>query len=91
MDSLLAVADSCLLAPYELEPGKLERVFGTLCRNRLDYADLFFQYTRADGWSLEEGIVKSGSFGIEQGVGVRAISGDKTAFAHSDELSFDAL
>ena len=90
-DVLLSTADACLLAPHELEPGKLERVFGTLCRHRLDYADLYFQYTRAEGWSLEEGIVKSGSFGIQQGVGVRAISGEKTAFAHSDEISFAAL
>ena len=90
-DVLLSTADACLLAPHELAPGKLERVFGTLCRHRLDYADLYFQYTRAEGWSLEEGIVKSGSFGIQQGVGVRAISGEKTAFAHSDEISFTAL
>jgi len=90
-DALLATADACLLAPHELEPGKLEQVFGTLCRHRLDYADLYFQYSRAEGWSLEEGIVKSGSFGIHQGVGVRAISGERTAFAHSDEISFAAL
>ena len=90
-DFLLATADSCLLAPYELGEGKLESVFRALRQRRLDYADLYFQYTRAEGWSLEEGIVKSGSFGIEQGVGVRAIAGDKTAFAYSDEISFDAL
>src|SRR3982075_477102 len=58
---------------------------------RGDYADLYFQYSRFEGWSLEEGIVKSGSFNIEQGVGVRAVSGEKTAFAYSDEISFDAL
>src|SRR4051812_45743804 len=58
---------------------------------KVDYADLYFQYSRYEGWSLEEGIVKSGSFNIEQGVGVRAISGEKTAFAYSDEISFDAL
>jgi len=57
----------------------------------LDYADLYFQYTRAESWSLEEGIVKSGSFGIDQGVGVRAISGEKTAFAYSDDISLVAL
>ena len=57
----------------------------------MDYADLYFQYSRYEGWSLEEGIVKSGSFNIEQGVGVRAISGEKTAFAYSDEISFAAL
>jgi len=90
-DVLLATADSFLLAPNDLEAGKLERVFGELVRHRLDYADLYFQSTRSEGWSLEEGIVKSGSFDIEQGVGVRAISGEKTAFAYSDEISFDAL
>ena len=59
--------------------------------HRIDYADLYFQYTRAEGWNLEEGIVKSGSFSIDQGVGVRAISGEKTAFAYSDEISLPAL
>jgi len=59
--------------------------------HRLDYADLYFQYSRSEGWSLEEGIVKSGSFNIDQGVGVRAISGEKTAFAYSDEISLPAL
>ena len=90
-DTLLATADACLLAPYELERRKLDAVYGALAARRLDYADLYFQYTRAEGWSLEEGIVKSGSFSIDQGVGVRAISGEKTAFAYSDEISFDAL
>jgi TldD protein len=90
-ETLLATADSCLLAPYDLEPRGLERVFATLARRRVEHADLYFQYTRAEGWSLEEGIVKAGSFSIEQGVGVRAISGDKTAFAYSDDISARAL
>ena len=90
-DALLATADACLLAPFDLESRKLEAVFGSLAARRLDYADLYFQYTRSEGWSLEEGIVKSGSFAIEQGVGVRALAGEKTAFAYSDEISFDAL
>ncbi len=90
-DALLSTADACLLAPFGLESRKLEAVFGALAARRLDYADLYFQYTRSEGWSLEEGIVKSGSFAIEQGVGVRALSGEKTAFAYSDEISFDAL
>ncbi|HEY5899112.1 MAG TPA: DNA gyrase modulator, partial [Burkholderiales bacterium] len=88
---ILETAKTTLLAPFELESGKLERVFGTLAARKVDYADLFFQYSRSEGWSLEEGIVKSGSFNIEQGVGVRAISGERTAFAYSDEISFDAL
>jgi len=88
---ILETAEKTLLAPFDLETGKLERVFGTLAGRKVDYADLYFQYSRFEGWSLEEGIVKSGSFNIDQGVGVRAVSGEKTAFAYSDEISFDAL
>src|SRR3954465_3001524 len=90
-DSLFRTADSFLLAPHELEAAQLDRVFGTMLTHKLDYADLYFQYSRSEGWSLEEGIVKSGSFNIEQGVGVRAVSGEKTAFAYSDEISLSAL
>jgi TldD protein len=88
---ILDTARSTLLAPFDLETAKLQRIFGTLAVRKVDYADLYFQYARSEGWSLEEGIVKSGSFNIEQGVGVRAVSGEKTAFAYSDEISFDAL
>jgi TldD protein len=88
---ILETAKTTLLAPFDLEVQKLERVFGTLAARKVDYADLYFQYSRYEGWSLEEGIVKSGSFNIEQGVGVRAISGEKTAFAYSDEISLAAL
>jgi len=88
---ILETAEKTLLAPFDLETAKLERVFGTLAGRKVDYADLYFQYSRFEGWSLEEGIVKSGSFNIDQGVGVRAVSGEKTAFAYSDEISFDAL
>ena len=90
-ETLLATADACLLSPYDLEPRALQRVFGALARRRLDQADLYFQYTRAESWSLEEGIVKAGSFSIAQGVGVRAITGDKTAFAYSDDISAHSL
>jgi TldD protein len=88
---ILETAEKTLLAPFDLETAKLQRVFGTLMARKVDYADLYFQYSRFEGWSLEEGIVKSGSFNIEQGVGVRAVSGEKTAFAYSDEISFSAL
>ncbi|MES2237876.1 MAG: metalloprotease TldD [Pseudomonadota bacterium] len=87
----LSVAEETLLAPYDLTPHKLERVFGQLMSHHVDFADLYFQYARSEAWSLEEGIVKSGSFNIEQGVGVRAISGEKTAFAYSDDISLSAL
>jgi len=91
MTNHFSTAESCLLAPYDLSSRKLESVFSTLHQHRIDFADLYFQYARSEGWSLEEGIVKSGSFNIEQGVGVRALSGEKTAFAYSDEISLPAL
>src|SRR6266581_401365 len=89
--SLYRTAEQRLLEPFGLTPRKLEGIFGQLFGHSVDFADLYFQYSRSEGWSLEEGIVKSGSFNIEQGVGVRAISGDKTAFAYSDDISFNAL
>jgi TldD protein len=87
----LATAQSLLLAPYNLDEAQLRRALGEILVPGVDDADLYFQYTRAEGWSLEEGIVKTGSFSIDQGVGVRAVSGDKTAFAYSDDLSWSAL
>jgi TldD protein len=90
-DQLFKTASQTLLAPYALEAPQLEQVFGAIMTHKVDYADLYFQYLRSEAWSLEEGIVKSGSFNIDQGVGVRAIAGEKTAFAYSDEISLAAL
>ncbi len=87
----LALAQATLLTPYALDPSSLDRVFGDILTHHVDYADLYFQYSRAEGWSLEEGVVKSGSFHIEQGVGVRALSGEKTAFAYSEEINLHSL
>ena len=90
-DTLFATAQQSLLTPYAIETRNIEQVFASMLAHRLDYADLYFQYSRAESWSLEEGIVKSGSFNIDQGVGVRAVSGEKTAFAYSDDISMNAL
>jgi TldD protein len=87
----LAVARSLLLDPFGLTDASLSRALAAIATHRIDDADLYFQYTRSEGWSLEEGIVKSGSFGIDQGVGVRAVAGEKTAFAYSDDISEAAL
>src|SRR6187397_2700312 len=87
----LAIARSLLLEPFGLSEATLANALATIATHRIDDADLYFQYTRSEGWSLEEGIVKSGSFGIDQGVGVRAVAGEKTAFAYSDDLSEEAL
>jgi TldD protein len=90
-EQLFHSAEATLLTPNGLDADKLAPVFGRLLTHDVDYADLYFQYSRSEGWSLEEGQVKSGSFNIDQGVGVRAISGEKTAFAYSDDISLDAL
>ena len=89
--ALLNTASQYLLTPYDLDHNALGRVFGQIMTHSVDYADLYFQYSRSEGWSLEEGQVKSGSFNIDQGVGVRAVSGEKTAFAYSDEINLTAL
>ncbi len=87
----LATAKSLLLTPFGLDESHLARALAEIKMQRVDEADLYFQYTRSEGWSLEEGIVKTGSFSIDQGVGVRAVSGEKTAFAYSDDISEAAL
>ncbi|MFZ9553425.1 MAG: metalloprotease TldD [Limnohabitans sp.] len=87
----LAIARRCLLDPFGLDESHLQRALAEIRQHRVDDADLYFQTTRSEGWSLEEGIVKSGSFSIDQGVGVRAVSGEKTAFAYSDDISMASL
>ena len=87
----LNTAKSLLLDPWGLTESDMARSLGEIFTHKVDYADLYFQYTRSEGWSLEEGIVKTGSFSISQGVGVRAVAGEKTAFAYSDALSPEAL
>src|SRR5438552_7166600 len=89
--ALLDQATQLLLAPAALEFRQLSQVLADIHVHHVDYADLYFQYSRLESWSLEEGIVKSGSYSIDRGVGVRAISGEKTAFAYSDDISLDAL
>jgi TldD protein len=87
----LATARSLLLTPFGLDESHLAKALAEIKAHQVDEADLYFQYTRSEGWSLEEGIVKTGSFSIDQGVGVRAVSGEKTAFAYSDDISFASL
>jgi len=76
-DTVFSLAQQTLLAPNALEPGHLEQIFAKMRTHQVDYSDLYFQYGRSESWSLEEGIVKSGSFNIDQGVGVRVVSGEK--------------
>lgn len=80
-----------LLAAHELSEQQLQQNLGYLLQHQLDYADLYFQSSVHESWVLEDGLVKDGSFNIEQGVGVRAISGEKTGFAYADTISQEAL
>ncbi|MBL8512993.1 MAG: metalloprotease TldD, partial [Betaproteobacteria bacterium] len=86
-----ATAESHFFAATDLDEAALGAAFGEILQHDADDADLYFQYARSESWSLEEGQVKSGSFNIDQGVGVRVVSGEKTAFAYSDDIGRAAL
>jgi len=87
----MAFASQTLLRANDLDFPQVQGVLKQIMTHEVNYADLYFQYTRSESWGLEEGRVKSGHFHIEQGVGVRAVSGEKTAFAYSDDIRADAL
>jgi len=80
-----------LLEPAGLGEKQLTSTLGRVMRGGVDYADLYFQVSRQESWTLEDGIIREGSFSLDQGVGVRATSGEKTGFAYSDELILPAL
>lgn len=80
-----------LLEANHLSPELLARSLSIIGGRKVDYADIYCQHIAFESWHLEEGIVKSGSFQIEQGVGVRAVSGEKTAFAYADSLCIDSI
>lgn len=91
MPNTLDLARNTLLAPAELDENAIQKVLSGLMKPSIDAADLYFQLRRREGWVLEDSIVRSGSAGTEQGVGVRAMSGEKTGFAYSEELALPAL
>ncbi|EHM37373.1 metalloprotease TldD [Hafnia paralvei] len=80
-----------LLAANKLSHQDLFSVLGTLAERQLDYADLYFQSSYHESWVIEDRIIKDGSYNIDQGVGVRAISGEKTGFAYADQITLNAL
>jgi TldD protein len=89
--ALIDEARCLLLQPAGLDDAHLSRVLASIHTHDVDFADLYFQYARTESWSLEEGIVKSGSFSIDRGVGIRAVRGDRQAFAYSDDITLAAL
>ena len=82
---------SRLLEPAGLGESQLSNTLGSVMSGGIDFADLYFQVSRQESWTLEGGIIREGSFSLDQGVGVRATSGEKTGFAYSDELVLPAL
>ena len=84
-------ATEVILNPGGLTLDMLPNLFSRVASRTIDYADLYFQYSRSESWSIEDGIVKVGSFNIDQGVGARTIVDEKTAFAYSDEISIAAI
>ncbi|MGL5384818.1 MAG: metalloprotease TldD [Enterobacterales bacterium] len=87
----LSFVSEQLLAVNKLSHQDLFSVLGQLAERRLDYADLYFQSSYHEAWVLEDGIIKDGSYNIDQGVGVRAVSGEKTGFAYADQITLNAL
>ena len=82
---------SRMLEPAGLEEQHLNKTLDSMLSGGVDFADLYFQVNRQESWTVEDGIVREGSFSLEQGVGVRAVSGEKTGLAYSDELLLPAL
>jgi TldD protein len=91
MSDLIKIANETILMPAGLGENTLDRLLGELQGSGIDAADVYFQSSRLESWVLEDGIIKEGAHNIEQGAGIRAISGEKTGFAYSDELQFPAL
>jgi TldD protein len=91
MNDALTLARDTILTPAGLSEADLDRLMGLLMGASLDAADIYFQSSRLESWILEDGIIKEGNFSIEQGAGLRAVSGERTGFAYSDELQFPVL
>jgi TldD protein len=91
MSNSLSLVQSRLLTPTNMALSDLDAAFSALMGPGVDFGDLYFQHSRRENWTVEDGIVKDGAHSIEQGVGVRAISGEKTGFAYSDDIRSEAL
>ncbi len=91
MGKALTIAKEKLLSPFGLEEAHLGEALSQLMGPSIDDGDVFMQYARHESWAIEDGLVKEAGFGIDQGVGVRAVSGEKTGFAYSDEIALPAL
>ena len=89
--TLLKTVDDMMLAPADISLPMLDTVLGDMRTGAASDADIYMQYKRSESWSLDDGIVRDGSHSIQQGAGLRVVSGDKTGFAYADDLSLPSL
>lgn len=91
MNNHLTTAEKIILSPAEISDKEISKILSILHSSNIDYSDLYFQNSWSESWVLEDGIVKDGNFGVNRGVGIRAIDHDKVGFAYSDDLVLPAL
>lgn len=91
MNEVVATVEKQLLQAKGMSLSDIERSIGVLLGRKIDYGEVFIQSTRGESFGLEDGIVKDGSFGVEAGIGVRALAGEKTGFAYSEDIRLDGL
>src|SRR6478752_3769424 len=91
MTEALKTAKQLLLAPASLDEHGIEKLFKSMMNHHIDDADLYFQSCTYESWYLEDSVVKSGSYSLDKGVGIRAVSGDKTGFAYCDDILLSTM
>ncbi|MCU7959642.1 MAG: metalloprotease TldD, partial [gamma proteobacterium symbiont of Bathyaustriella thionipta] len=91
MENALDIASSAILQPVGLQHSDMDKVLAALGGSAIDAADIYFQSSWLESWSLEDGIIKEGNYSIERGAGIRAISGEKTGFAYVDDIELPQL
>ena len=87
----LDLSKQFILDPGNISFSDLDRIMQKITKNNVDYADLYFQYSKNEFWSIEDGAVNNGTYSIDQGVGIRSVSGEKSAFTYSDDININAL
>ena len=87
----LNLSNQFILNPSDISLSDLDRIMQKITKHNVDYADFYFQYSKNEFWSIEDGAVKNGSYSIDQGVGIRSVNGEKSAFTYSDDISINAL
>ncbi|MDB4138691.1 metalloprotease TldD [Methylophilaceae bacterium] len=87
----LDLSKQFILDPGNISFSDLDKIMHKITKNNVDYADLYFQYSKNEFWSIEDGAVNNGTYSIDQGVGIRSVSGEKSAFTYSDDININAL